>query len=105
LHDTPSKSLFNEKKRAFSHGCIRLGEPKKLAMFLLRNDQNWDSTKITKAMNSGKEQYVTLKEPVPVFIGYFTAWVDRNGKLNFRDDVYGHDKKMGDRLFVTAQSK
>ncbi len=102
LHDTPSKSLFDENKRAFSHGCIRLSEPKKLAVFLLRNDKNWDSQKITKAMNAGKEQYVTLKEPVPVFIGYFTSWVDRNGKLNFRDDVYGHDKKMSDHLFATA---
>jgi len=102
LHDTPSKSLFDENKRAFSHGCIRLSEPKKLAVFLLRNDKNWDSQKITKAMNAGGEQYVTLKEPVPVFIGYFTSWVDRNGKLNFRDDVYGHDKKMSDHLFATA---
>jgi murein L,D-transpeptidase YcbB/YkuD len=102
LHDTPSKSLFNENKRAFSHGCIRLGEPKKLAQFLLRNNKNWDSAKIVKAMNAGKEQYVTLQEPVPVFIGYFTAWVDRDGKLNFRDDLYGHDKKMSDRLFATA---
>jgi murein L,D-transpeptidase YcbB/YkuD len=105
LHDTPSKSLFNENKRAFSHGCIRLGEPKKLALFLLRNEKTWDSTKIVKAMNAGKEQYVTLPEPVPVFVGYFTAWVDRNGKLNFRDDLYGHDKKMSDRLFATTSSK
>jgi L,D-transpeptidase YcbB len=105
LHDTPSKSLFDENKRAFSHGCIRLGEPKRLALFLLRNDKSWDSTKIVKAMNSGKEQYVTLKDPIPVFIGYFTAWVDTNGKLNFRDDLYGHDKKMSDRLFATVASK
>ena len=99
LHDTPSKSLFNEDKRAFSHGCIRVSEPKKLAQFILRNDPNWDSLKITKAMNAGKEQYYTIKDPIPVFIGYFTAWVDRDGKLNFREDVYGHDKKMEERLF------
>ncbi len=99
LHDSPAKSLFNEEKRAFSHGCIRVGEPKKLAQFLLRNDATWDSIKITRAMNAGKEQYVNIKETVPVFIGYFTAWVDRNGKLNFRDDVYGHDKKMKERFF------
>ena len=99
LHDSPAKSLFNEEKRAFSHGCIRVGEPKKLAQFLLRNDAAWDSIKITRAMNAGKEQYVNVKDTVPVFIGYFTAWVDRNGKLNFRDDVYGHDKKMKERLF------
>ena len=56
-------------------------------------------------MNSGKEKYVTLKEPVPVFIGYFTAWVDMNGKLNFRDDLYGHDANMADHLFANAAPK
>jgi L,D-transpeptidase YcbB len=100
LHDTPSKSLFKEEKRTFSHGCIRLSEPKKLAQFILRNDANWDSTKIIKAMNAGNEQFYNIKDPIPVFIGYFTAWVDRDGKLNFRDDVYGHDKKMKERLFA-----
>jgi murein L,D-transpeptidase YcbB/YkuD len=103
LHDTPSKSLFNEDKRAFSHGCIRLSEPKRVAQYILRNDAKWDSLKITKAMNAGKEQYYTIKEPIPVFIGYFTAWVDRDGKLNFREDVYGHDKKMKERLFAKAK--
>ena len=103
LHDTPSKSLFSEDKRAFSHGCIRLSEPKRVAQYLLRNDTKWDSLRITKAMNAGKEQYYTIKEPIPVFIGYFTAWVDRDGKLNFREDVYGHDKKMKERLFAKAK--
>ena len=103
LHDTPSKSLFNEERRTFSHGCIRVSEPKKLAQFLLRNDSNWDSVRISKAMNAGKEQFYNIKDPVPVFIGYFTAWVDRDGKLNFRDDVYGHDKKMKERLFAKTQ--
>jgi len=103
LHDTPSKSLFSEEKRAFSHGCIRVSEPKRLAQYILRNDAKWDSLKITKAMNAGKEQYYTIKEFVPVFIGYFTAWVDRDGKLNFRDDIYGHDKKMKERLFAKAK--
>jgi len=99
LHDSPAKSLFNEATRAFSHGCIRLAEPKKLAQFIFRNDAAWDSVKITNAMNAGKEQYVTLKQTIPVFIGYFTAWVDGEGKLNFRDDIYGHDKEMKARLF------
>lgn len=100
LHDTPSKSLFTESSRAFSHGCIRLAEPKKLAQYLLRNEPAWDSLSITKAMNAGTEKYVTLKKTIPVFIGYFTAWVDRQGQLNFRDDVYGHDKDMAERLFA-----
>ncbi|WP_127130502.1 L,D-transpeptidase family protein [Pseudoflavitalea rhizosphaerae] len=100
LHDTPSRSLFDRDKRAFSHGCIRLHEPKRLAQYLLRDDPKWDSASISKAMNSRKEQYVTLKHSVPVFIGYFTAWVDREGRLNFREDVYGHDKKMAGHLFA-----
>jgi murein L,D-transpeptidase YcbB/YkuD len=105
LHDTPAKSLFGETSRAFSHGCIRLGEPKKLAEFLLRNDSSWTSSKIDAAMNSGKERYLTLSKPVPVFICYFTAWIDSNGDLNFRDDVYGHDAKMADKMFSDVVKK
>ena len=101
LHDTPSKSLFGETNRAFSHGCIRLSQPAKLAEFLLRKDSTWTEEKIQAAMHAGKEKYVRLRgaNEIPVFIGYFTAWVDQNGLLNFRKDVYGHDQKMAERLF------
>lgn len=94
LHDTPSKSLFGRESRAFSHGCIRLAEPKKLAEYLLRNDPNWTSARITQAMNAGKEQYVTLQQPMPVFIGYLTAFVSSDGKMNFRQDVYNRDGRL-----------
>ena len=99
LHDTPSKSLFNEANRAFSHGCIRVAEPAKLAEYLLRHQPEWTSEKIKEAMSASKEKWVTLKEPLPVFISYFTAWVDSDGLLNFRNDIYGHDKKMAMHLF------
>ena len=99
LHDTPQKSLFGETRRAFSHGCIRLSEPQKLAEFLLRGDSSWTVPAITAAMKSGKEKYVTIKEPVKVFVGYFTAWVDSNGELNFRDDIYGHDARIAEKMF------
>jgi murein L,D-transpeptidase YcbB/YkuD len=92
FHDTPAKSLFSLRKRAFSHGCIRLAEPAKLAEYLLRNNPEWTTERITKAMNSGKEQYVKLSETVPVSISYFTAWVDNSGVVNFREDIYGMDK-------------
>ncbi|MEP6845090.1 MAG: L,D-transpeptidase family protein [Panacibacter sp.] len=98
LHDTPAKSLFNESSRAFSHGCIRLAEPQKLAEYLLRNDTAWNTKKIVVAMHGGKEKFVVLKETVPVFIAYFTAWVDRQGKLNFRNDVYGRDSRLADMV-------
>ena len=101
LHDSPAKSLYKEDKRAFSHGCIRLSEPKKLAKYLLRNDANWNDEKITAAMNRYVEQYVTLKNTVPVFIAYFTAWVDRQGKLNFRNDVYKRDSRLAKLILET----
>jgi murein L,D-transpeptidase YcbB/YkuD len=100
LHDTPSKSLFNEDKRAFSHGCIRVSEPFQLAKYLLRHTDNWTDEKIRAAMNSGNEQYVTLKKTVPVYLVYFTAFVDSKGKLYFRDDIYGRDAELKKRLFA-----
>ncbi len=99
MHDTPAKSLFGETRRAFSHGCIRLSEPRWLAEFLLRGDSTWREDAIQNAMLSNKEKWVTLKQPIPVFIGYFTAWVDSKGLLNFRNDVYGHDVKMEKLMF------
>ncbi|MES2773766.1 MAG: L,D-transpeptidase family protein [Bacteroidota bacterium] len=99
LHDTEAKSLFDAKTRAFSHGCIRLQDAEKMANYVLRNDPLWTAEKIHTAMNSNNEQVVKLKQTIPVYITYFTCWVDGNGILNFRDDVYGHDKKMANKLF------
>ncbi len=98
LHDTPSRNLFQEDKRAFSHGCIRVAEPGKLATYLLSGDTTWNTTKIGTAMSSGKEKWVTLKKKIPVFITYFTAWVDRQGNLNFRDDIYNRDSRLADMI-------
>lgn len=99
FHDTNAKSLFSRDKRAFSHGCIRLSEPKKMAEYLLRNEKEWTSEKIDEAMHAGKEKTVRLKSPIPVFISYYTAWVDDDGLVNFREDIYKHDKKMIERAF------
>lgn len=103
FHDTPARSLFGEEKRAFSHGCIRLEKPEALAIYLLRDRPEWDPVRIARAMRSDKEKWVPLESPMPVFISYFTAWVDGNGLLHFRDDLYGHDQKMGERLFHTIK--
>lgn len=56
--------------------------------------------KIDSAMHQPKEKWVTLSKGIPVFITYFTAWVDKNGQLNFRKDIYGHDEKMAAKLFT-----
>ncbi len=100
LHDTPAKWLFDKDVRAYSHGCIRLADAEKMADYLLQNNDHWTPQKIHEAMNSGNQQEVELKNPVPVFITYYTAWVDDNGKLNFRDDIYGHDKNVAEKMFV-----
>ncbi len=102
FHDTPSKSLFERTKRAFSHGCIRLAEPEKMANYLLRDQPEWTPDRINDAMNAGEEKYVKLKDPVPVVITYYTAWVDDAGKLNFREDIYGHDKRLAAKMFPSS---
>ena len=100
FHDTPAKALFEKDVRAYSHGCIRLAEPEKLANYLLESNEGWDKNKINAAMNKGEEQHVKLKEPVPVFIRYYTAWVDDAGKLQFREDIYDHDKDVSGKMFL-----
>lgn len=94
LHDTPSKSLFNEESRAFSHGCIRVAEPVELARRLLKGDSLWTVEKITQAMKAGVERKVLLQNKLPVYIGYFTAFVNSKGVLNFRDDIYQRDDRL-----------
>jgi len=91
LHDTPSKPLFEEDDRAFSHGCIRVAEPRELAIKILKQIPSWTPERIDAAMHAGIERSVTLKDKIPVYIGYFTAFVDSKGELNFREDIYQRD--------------
>jgi murein L,D-transpeptidase YcbB/YkuD len=94
LHDTPSKNLFSRSNRAFSHGCIRVADPLFLSKYLLRDEPEWTEEKIVAAMHKGKERYVQLKETVPVFIAYLTAWVSGEGALQFREDIYKRDERL-----------
>nr|WP_294903138.1 L,D-transpeptidase family protein [uncultured Lacibacter sp.] len=105
LHDTPSKSLFSQDKRAFSHGCIRVEDPKRLAMYVLRHQPEWTETRIDSAMNAEKEQYVKIKQPIPVFIAYFTAWVDKEGRINFRNDLYKRDGRLAEMIIENSTLK
>jgi murein L,D-transpeptidase YcbB/YkuD len=99
LHDTPGKHLFARQNRSLSHGCIRLGDARKMASYLLRADSSWTLKKIDTAMHQQKEKWVTLKKTIPVFMAYFTSWVDTNGVLQFRKDIYELDEKMLALLF------
>ena len=104
FHDTPAKSLFSKDVRAYSHGCIRLSDPEKLANYLLKDKTQWTPERIDTAMNNGNEQFVAVKDPIPVFITYYTAWVDDAGVLNFRSDIYGHDKEIAGKMFDNSIS-
>lgn len=99
LHDTPSKSLFKEEKRAFSHGCIRLEKPVELAYLLLKDDKNWPMEKFNSAFHSKKEIWYTLKRKIPVYIGYFTAWVGPEDGIQFYDDIYARDECLIEFLY------
>ena len=92
LHDTPSKSLFNRTVRAFSHGCIRIEKPVELAEYLLRDSPKWSKDAIEATIRRSKEQTVYLSEPLPVYIQYWTAWVDDDSELQFRNDIYQYDR-------------
>ncbi|MEJ7646345.1 MAG: L,D-transpeptidase family protein [Chryseolinea sp.] len=92
LHDTPNHRLFSKDYRALSHGCVRLNEPAKFAEYLLRDQRGWSAERITKAMNDSTPSTILLKKYYQVNIEYCTAWVDEQGLVNFREDIYGHDK-------------
>jgi murein L,D-transpeptidase YcbB/YkuD len=98
LHDSPSKSLYGKDSRAFSHGCVRVGKPKDLAIEVLRNDTAWTPKEIDAAMKAGTEKWVQLKDKIPVYIGYFTCMVDQNGEFNFYEDIYNMDERLYDIL-------
>lgn len=93
LHDTPADQLFKREDRALSHGCIRLERPEALAEYLLSDQQEWNKKKIQEAFHSDKPLQVDLKDPIPVYIVYRTVWVDDDGVVNFREDIYGHDQR------------
>jgi murein L,D-transpeptidase YcbB/YkuD len=93
IHDTPSKSLFAKEIRYFSHGCIRVQNPDELADVLLAR-QGWNKAKVESQIGSQKRRIVNLKKKIPVHISYLTAWVNKDGSVNFRRDAYGRDKKL-----------
>lgn len=98
LHDTPKRELFDRAVRTFSSGCIRLERPLELAERLL-NDDTWDGARLLDTVKSNVTQNVSLREPVPIYFTYMTAWVDERGVLQFRPDVYERDKAMAVALF------
>ena len=103
LHDTPSKDLFDEETRAFSHGCIRVEDPQSLAVLVLGGESTgWTDERIEAAIG-GKERTVFLARPLPIHIEYFTDFVDEFGEIKERPDVYGLIRKVEAILARTSQ--
>jgi murein L,D-transpeptidase YcbB/YkuD len=98
LHDTPSKSLFGKEIRAFSHGCIRLGQPFDFAYALLAPQSTDPVAEFKAHLKTRAENSLPLKEPVPVHLVYFTAWPTAKGQIEYRRDVYGRDGRIFDAL-------
>jgi murein L,D-transpeptidase YcbB/YkuD len=97
LHDTPARSLFDKVERSFSHGCIRVYQPENFGAVVLAQD-GWSLDRIDAAIATGERTIVTLAEPLPVHIAYLTAWVNKDGTVHFRNDVYGRDAILADAL-------
>lgn len=100
LHDTPAKSLFNKESRAFSHGCVRVEKARDLAVAIMDDQNKMSASDIDKAMNAGTEKSVTLKRKIPVYISYFTAWADKDGHVDFYEDVYNRDNRLAQLLYT-----
>ena len=99
MHDTPSRNLFAESMRAFSHGCVRVQNPREFAEALL----GWDAAKVAENIESGGNHSVSLAQKTPVYLTYFTAWPNAEGKIIYYDDFYGRDAAMA-KAFAYNQS-
>jgi L,D-transpeptidase YcbB len=94
MHDTPQRELFEKPVRAYSHGCIRVQNPGKLAEILLGEDKGWSAEQVRDLMARGGNNEITLATQVPVHVTYFTAVADEDTHVKFHADIYGHDRRL-----------
>lgn len=92
LHDTPAKSLFKKSSRAFSHGCIRVSKPHELLKVIADEDKTFKYEEAQEILNDIEKKDLDLKNKIPVHIVYLTSWIDEEGNIQFRDDIYNYDK-------------
>lgn len=102
LHDTPDHSLFEKSSRALSHGCVRVQCSKELAERLINDPSTWLSGDILATIQDGRTLSVRLKQPLPVYLLYFTAFADKDGVVHFRPDLYGRDAVVQGALAARA---
>jgi murein L,D-transpeptidase YcbB/YkuD len=101
LHSTPSQAVFEESRRDFSHGCIRVEDPRALATWVLRNNPGWTRERVDAAFEAQKQEQVNLPREIPVLIAYGTAISKEDGRIFFFQDIYGYDKDLA-KLFAQA---
>ena len=104
MHDTPERRLFALSRRYISHGCIRVEDPRGLAQVLLDSGQ-WSRDAIDAAIATGQTQSIPLHRSLPVYALYWTAFVDPDGTVEFRDDVYGRDRRLAEALAARAAAE
>jgi murein L,D-transpeptidase YcbB/YkuD len=98
LHDTPNRALFAQEVRAFSHGCIRLEKSLELAVQVLRREGGWSLERLEQEVEKGINRQIVLEHPLPVYLLYWTAWVDAAGQVQFREDLYEDDQRLKEAL-------
>ena len=96
LHGTPDKHLFDRVVRTFSSGCIRVKDPVRLAAFMLNDGTQQMEEDVLANIHLGINQGVHLSVAMPIYLVYWTAWVNEDRKLNFRDDIYGRDTRLNE---------
>jgi murein L,D-transpeptidase YcbB/YkuD len=98
MHGTPAQQLFSRARRDFSHGCIRLEDPARLAEWVLRDQPEWTRERIEAAMQGQRPTRVNLKKPLEVVLFYVTAHVNSEGVVLFAEDIYGYDEVLDQAL-------
>jgi murein L,D-transpeptidase YcbB/YkuD len=98
MHDTPQRFLFNKEVRAESHGCMRVQNPDEFATVLLKHDRSWSQANTEHQIRTANDSGIALKNRIPVYITYFTAWANPDGSLSTYRDIYGHDARMARAL-------
>jgi murein L,D-transpeptidase YcbB/YkuD len=101
LHGTPAQELFSKSRRDFSHGCVRVEDPVALAVWLLRENPEWNEERVEASMHGSETLRVVLAHPVPIWIVYGTAVVLEDGRVRFFDDIYGQDTALEQELART----
>lgn len=98
LHDTNAPELFKKDDRALSSGCVRVAEPTQIANFILGQNQGWNDKKIGTLLESHKLKEVRAEKPLPVYLYYFTAWLDQKDRVIIANDIYGNDARLVETL-------